>query len=715
MTAHTPPNRTRIRTIRRAATGLAVAGLGTATALWACADSSCYPGWQLGAADYDCAGRAMISPGNDTRINLLMLMQSLGTAKAPAIAPRVDPEDPQFGRTFMTWPGLRAALWPESVPPAPNYDAPAPACEAAVPGTDDFLAALASAKGVSAAERATLTTLRETAGCHDGAWPDAQVTGKDARDFLAYLKAADAFHKGDYAAATQGFATLTRASAPWIAETAAYMPIRIGLRTAVANAVNEWGDFAGAEKVDKPAVTQARTAIDAYLKAFPKGRYAASAQGLKRRVAWLSGDITGLARTYEAMLAATPPTSPAAADLVEEIDRKLFEREDLGTVLTPQAGTPLLFAVADIKRMRPTGENAIGITAADLAAQKQAFASQPEIYGLLEASRVLAAGENARPVLALLPDAARQSSFTPLAFSRQMVRGQALATLRDPNEAGFWRELLGGAAPQYQRPLAELGLALRWQRDGRVEQVFAPGSPVTDQSIREILLQTLASPATLRASAADAARPGHERDVARFTLLHKDLTTGAYADFARDLALVPATANVDGGMWDFARQDSIPAGVFARGRWSDGFACPALVQTAATLARTPTDARARLCLGDFWRLNGFDDFALYAPGDGAMVLGKGTSQFPGRALSRDMIYTAIIADKAAAPDLRAYALYRAIRCYAPSGNNGCAGPARTYQDYEAQQAPQATRKAWFTELKQKYPNSQWAKSLKFYW
>ena len=34
----------------------------------------------------------------------------------------------------------------------------------------------------------------------------------------------------------------------------------------------------------------------------------------------------------------------------------------------------------------------------------------------------------------------------------------------------------------------------------------------------------------------------------------------------------------------------------------------ACAETAATLARNPRDVKARLCLGEFYRLNGFDDF-----------------------------------------------------------------------------------------------------------
>lgn len=696
---------------------MALGGLGVGTALWACADTSCYPGWQLGALDYDCAGRALISPGNDTRINLVMLMQSIQPGAALPVVAKVDGDAPQFGKVFVSWEGLRASLWPEAAVAEPDYDEKK--CTEAEAGSADFLAALAADKGVPAGEREALTTLRATAGCHEGEWNDAAIASKAGGAFLGYLKAADAFHKADYAGAEAGFAALEKAGNPWLAETARYMPIRIGLRRAAATSLDEWGDFAGPDKVDRAALTAAARAIDAYLAAYPKGRYAASAQGLKRRVAWMGGDTDALVGAYETLLKATPASSVEAAYLAEEIDRKLLDREDAVAVVARQGRAPLLLALADMKQMRPvvdgTDGSKPGLSATDLAAHKAQLATYPDLYGLIEASRITYAGENARPILALLPDAARVQGMTPLAFSRQFVRGQALSALRDPNEAGFWRELIGAASPFHQRPLAEMGLALRWQRDGRVDQVFAPGSPVQEQSIREVLLQTIASPAILRATAADASRSAHERDVARFTLLHKDLTRGAFADFTRDVALVSADANVDGGLWGFAQQDKVPVGLFRQGQWSDGFACPAIAQTAAALARNPADSRARLCLGDFWRLNGFDGFALHTPGDGANVLGKAPDQFPGKASYRDAIYAAIIADKAAPADLRAYALYRAVRCYAPSGYNGCAGPSRTTAELEAAQVPLAVRKGWYDELKQRYPQSQWARALRFYW
>lgn len=698
---------------------LALSMVGLGGALWACADSSCAPSWQLASAEYDCGGRAIISPGNDTRINMLWLMRSLKPDDRAQAGAVMDANNPQFGQTFMTWPGLRAAFWPEQPPRTPDNagqtNANAPRCEASSSGIPAFNAALDADTAVPEPERAALRQLRLQAGCGQANWDDKAVSSKSGREYLSYLKAADAFYKGDWAAARSGFAGLTRARSPWVAETARYMPIRIGLRTAIAQAVDEYGDFAGPDKVDRSAVGQAEAAIAAYLKSYPKGRYRASAEGLKRRVAWLGGDWAALARSYEALLATTPGDDEAAADLAEEIDIKLLERSDASTIVGQQADLPLLTAVVDLKRMRLRNGDSPSLSASELATQQSRFRAHGDLYGLLQASRAYYAGEEPGTILALLPDAARQNRFTPLAFSRQTLRGMVLSKLRDPNEVGFWRDLLAGASPLYQRPLVEMGLAVRWQRDGRLDQIFAPGSPITDTAIRSILLQTVATPAILRAAARDAARPLRERDMARFTLLYKDLTRGAFGDVAADLALVPADAPGDSGLWDFTQQDVIPAGLFRKGKWSDGFACPTIAQTATILARAPTSAKARLCLGDFYRLNGFDGFSLFRTGNDKLALGNGPDGFAGRPQFRGDIYARIIADRNAAAEDRAYALYRAVMCYAPSGYNGCGGPYRNYEEMEAAQAPQAERKAWFTELKQRYPHSRWAKTLRYYW
>jgi hypothetical protein len=86
-------------------------------------------------------------------------------------------------------------------------------------------------------------------------------------------------------------------------------------------------------------------------------------------------------------------------------------------------------------------------------------------------------------------------------------------------------------------------------------------------------------------------------------------------------------------------------------------------------------------------------------------LGGTASLFPGRVTPRAGLYDTIIADPAAGANEKAYALYRAVNCYAPNGNNSCGGP----------DAAKSQRQAWFQRLKRDYPASEWATKLRYYW
>ena len=68
-------------------------------------------------------------------------------------------------------------------------------------------------------------------------------------------------------------------------------------------------------------------------------------------------------------------------------------------------------------------------------------------------------------------------------------------------------------------------------------------------------------------------------------------------------------------------------------------------------------------------------------------------------------YLKVIADKQADGEARAYALYRAVECYAPAGYNECG----------KQDIPKGTRKAWFQMLHKEYQTSNWTALLKYYW
>jgi hypothetical protein len=262
-----------------------------------------------------------------------------------------------------------------------------------------------------------------------------------------------------------------------------------------------------------------------------------------------------------------------------------------------------------------------------------------------------------------------------------------------------------GAQAPYQRAAIELALALHDERAGALDRVFAPGSLVQGSAARELLLMHAAAAPLLRQQAKNPAAPRHERDIALFTLLYKELTRGAYRDFTADLALIPPGASTDMSGYESLPEAEHPAvGMFGAKSATSDYGCPALAEVATRLAAEPRQAKALLCLADFIRLRGDDNFVLDSKPP-ANELGGAPSQFPGGSFSRQSVYQGIIADRAVPAADRAYALYRAVNCYAPSGYDGCGGT----------EVPLAQRKAWHDQLKKEYPTSSWAKALKYYW
>jgi hypothetical protein len=710
---------------RLALAGFALGGLGALPQpAGASGDYGCSPSWTLAVSAYECAGSAVIGPRNDTRVNLAFLLRHRAGLSAPGKLsyPKTEWGNGDFGHVFLGWEDMQEAFWPGTRATA---DAEAPEyagsrCQTLASGGADFRAALAASKTLRAQEREALGQARELVkpACEGdkgpAAWP--AVASPPAREYLAYLEGARAFYVDDFAAARTLFAGLLRSPEPWLAETARYMVARNELAAAQAGAFDEWGGYEGGDKVDRPSAERASVALRDYLSAYPRGRYAASASGLTRRAAWLLGDGTALARDYASLMATRPPLAPNAPALLEEVESKVL----FGTGLGDAADAPLLVATWDLLRMRrhgpgaqplPEAEFPAALTASELEGQKALFAKTPGLHAFLQASFAYHVAGDYRRVLALVPDDARAGHFTPLAFSAQMIRALALEKLGDRAVAGFLQQMLGGAKDLYQRPAVELALAMHWERSGELARIFAASSPIAGPEVRTRLLAYVAGPELLRqqAGAANAV----ERDVATFTLLAKGLSRGRYAEVGRDLALVRADASAIGwvgegwtGAWMADNPDArAPAGVFVRGKVQEQYPCPALAKTVATLAATPTNVKARLCLGEFWRLNGFDDYLANRAHPANDQLGGTKDLFPGAPLPRAGIYAAVLADPGASGEDKAYALYRSVMCYAPSRYNACGGPG----------VNEARRRGWFQQLKRGYPKSKWASELKYYW
>ena len=700
----------------------------------ASSDDSCYPDWRVARDSLDaCSNLPFLSPGNDSRVNLRLLLadkkaapltpnalseddlsQGFGPVPfpvyrlAPITGTNAEPDNkPDDSRTAE----LDALLQPLGI----KRDDYKTAGEAFLNGegsrcrsnSDDsataFIGQVIKAD-MPAAERELLVKARLqllTACSWEGQVVDAQQVQSTAGQlFRTYLQAAADFYSGRFSDAERGFAAASSSDVPWLKETALYMTARTSLNLAQAQAFDEYG-MPQLEHVDKSALGDAEEGFLGYLKTYPQGEYATSAHGLLRRVYWLAGDDTKLAEAYAwAMTQATDAQRNVSVDeLVEEADLKLL------MVNSQTVATPMIQFVSDLMVMR--GGNQPALSRADLEKQKAAFASEPELYEYLLAVCALFIEHQPDAALKQLPQSV-PSNLNYFAFSQQTLRALALEAKHDWQGAQtLWLQLLEQAKLPLQRDQLELALAMNYERSGQLAKVFAADSPISAKQVRYILLRNIAGPALLREQIAQASDP-LERQTAQFVLLYKDLLRGQFATFLDDLKQLPTPAPEDklGTSLGYVYSASQSLKLF---QWSgdkaeSGYACPTLAQTAETLQGDAKNPQGLNCLGEFILRNGLDGMPL-EQARAAGSLGSTASDFKGETFSRLDGYKQVIGNAKAPKNDKAYALFRAINCYAPSGYNSCGG-----QDVEP-----AVRKGWFRQLKSNYADTQWGKSSQYYW
>lgn len=687
----------------------------------ASADSTCYPEWKIRQTDLNgCSGTALLSPGNDTRVNLLMLLYdrhgAVGVSNVPDYDSYYDERRRSEAEPF-NFPYFAGKLGPGRKDEDSEGDFPwGTRCMSNEAGSAAFIAAVGTAKGLSGAERATLAAARSAmkpqCSGNEAARAVAEaavqnVTSKAARAFAAYLIGAAAFYDGDMAGARAAFSGLGKTGDAWLDGAATYMIARAALNQATESAFGEYGDL-NKDGGDRALLAAADNGLRTYLKNWPGGAYAPSARGLLRRVYWLGQDRQKLLGEYIAQFAEKDAgrRNISLADLVQEMDIKLF-----GELGPDDTSDPELLAVIALREMRyyddPSADaSSPPISRASIEALRPHFKGKDDLFNYLLAAHAYYVEKKPADVLKLIPAGTTGGGY--LGFSRQLLRAVALDGVGDPGARAALIAALNAGRLPFQKGTAELGLALHLERSKALDLVFAAGSPVKDGDVREILLRYSAGPALLRARASDRSAATDERAIALYALLYKELTRGDYAGFVKDSALVPAGAKRIAAD-DYTTPRYSEVAVF---NWPGArdFACPAIRTTAAMLAANPREPRGLLCLGEFIRLHGMDPYFygvteyLDTPRD-SDELGGNPSPFPGKRFSRLDAYKAVIANPAAGAENRAYALHRAIRCYAPSGLNGC----------DDSEQSEAQRKAWFQQLKREFPNSPWSKKLNVYW
>lgn len=707
--------------------------VGTSLPVLASSDDSCYPDWRVSRDTLDtCNNLPFLSPGNDSRVNLRLL---LADKKALPLAPNaLDEDDLSQGFGPVPFAVYRLTPRPDAEPDnqpdnsrtaeldtllAPlgiKRDDYTTAGEAFLNGEgsrcrsndDDSATAFVSQvvkADMPAAERELLVKARLqllTTCSWDGpvvAGPQ-QIQSSDGQQLRSYLQAAADFYSGRFAEAERGFSAISSANLPWLKETAQYMSARTALNQAQANTYDEYG-VPQLERVDKPALAQAEQGFKHYLNTYPQGQYSASARGLLRRVYWLADNNTQLAEAYahELTQVSDAQRNVSMDELVEEADTKLL------TLSGENRFTPLIQVVSDLKMMR--AHTPPLLNRADLEQQKTAFANEPALYDYVLAAYALYVEHQPDQALQRLPKDV-PSSLDYFAFSQQTLRALALEAKQDWQGAeAVWLKLLPLAQQPLQRAQIELALALNYERSGQLAKVFATDSPISAKQVRYVLLRNVAGAELLRQQIAQASDP-LERETAQFVLLYKNLLRGQFERFLDDLKQLPTPAPEDklGTSLGYVYSASQTLKLF---QWNgdkaeSGYACPSIAQTAETLQADAKNPQGLNCLGEFILRNNLDGMPL-EQARAAGSLGSTPSDFKGETFSRLDGYKRVIGDAKAPKNDKAYALFRAINCYAPAGYNSCGG-----QDVEP-----AVRKAWFRQLKSSFADTQWGKSAQYYW
>lgn len=720
----------------RLLTSLVIAATATACSLaQASSDDSCYPTWSVFREKLDgCSSLPFLSPGNDSSVNLRLLLANAGKLELSPTPLTAQDLAEGYGEVPFAHYRLLPVRGGEQAPQA-----------AEVPGLNDMLATLGVKREatevaadtlvdgegsrcrsnneqtagyfvyqlirtaeLSPAERAALANSRMQMLSACGWEPEqltsllpGQIESATGKAFAVYLQAAADFYSGRLVEANRGFTLLTDNPQAWLKDTALYMIGRTELNLAQEKAF-EYGELKP-DRVDLAAAKRAESALRNYVDNYPFGVYSGTANGLLRRVHWLTQDNDKLAAEYEAQLlgeAENPPADSLKYEaLLREADLKLI------TATKTSVKSPIVAAINDLMWMREDADNKL--TKAALLAQKDTFANQPELFSYLQAAFALYVENDPDAALQMLPnDVPHELGY--LAFSQQMLRGLALQASQDWKGAeSLWLQLMPLAKLPLQHEQLQLALAMSYERDEQLAKVFATDSPIRSAKLRYILLSKAAD-ADLLLQQVNQGATDTERNTALFVLLYKDLMRSQFARFGADLKLLPPSPGDEklGYSLGYVHNQGQSLALFdwKGDKAESGYVCPGIAETASLLAVNATEPRSLNCMGEFILRNDLDSMPLDERRKPDELGGTAPGYVKG-VFARHTAYQAVMVNPMAGHEDKAYALFRAINCYAPSGNNSCGGKAVEPNE----------RKIWFKKLKGEFADTRWGKSLQYYW
>lgn len=678
-------------------------------------DPVCTPNFNLqDSRSFDqCSNLPVFIPGNDNKTNMMLLLSDLGLAKIVAPQSGEDADKYLWSASYAQVPFesdnilLRASNRIANQRQANIKSEDSiyeERCISLNSAAKQFNAQVQNHAQITASEKQALIQARDhIQSCDeknaflvvDPSW------SKTTQQYASYLNASIAFYNANFSTATKIYSVLTQVDDAWLKETAQYMLIRSSLNSAFATAVDTYGDVQF-EKVNPVQIKQVQDNIRSYLKLYPQGQYLASAQGLLRRVYWLSGrqDLLINEIVWQMHNPKSARYNLEVAQLPAEIDRRIFQNSHFDA---KNLNDPFFLATYDLMQMRDSSDPEFKpLTWTALNAQKAQFKDQPELFKYLQASHLFYVQHKPAEAQRYLPSGT-QSLSDYLKLSQAFLNGLIIEKT-SPNQAqAYWAQLLSQSQNVEQRGLFEVALAKHLNTQQQYQAYIGKNAQIAQINLQREFMQHIANEQSLEKIIQSKDATTEQKQTALFVLLAKSLGHQNYSLFNRYYPQLPQDA-AKYQDWQSKSEQYKYQPPFAHLIWNGNkisaqLSCPDLKNLAQSLEKSPQDLNLKMCLGEYMRSEHAYSVLQQLSFDQETPV-----TFQGKVFTRGQAYKDIINRKQKS-ELTAYALYRSIQCYAPSGMNDC-------QDSEV---AKSTRKQWFDQLKRDYPETSWAKSLKYYW
>ena len=681
-----------------------------AQSIYAGAENICEPNLHLDDRDLNgCSNLPVLYPSNDSQTNTALLLSDLGLAEIEPMPIDQNLWDATFG--YVPFDAANVSLATKNkiqnqrneltVKDEIIFDE---RCYSFNSGNYAFINQVKTHKLIPANEKLVLINERKKMNQCDNKIALISIDpnwSTTTRQYASYLNASILFYNANYSSSTKIFTVLTSVEDAWLKETAQYMLIRTTLNSAYATGVDQYGDVY-LDNINQNLLKQFLGHITNYLNAYPNGRYVASARGFLRRGFWLSKrqDLLVNEIVWQIQNPKSKFYNLDMGQLPAEIDRRIFSSNSFEL---KNLKDPFFLTIYNLMNMRDyKTEHYQPITWSQLNAQKDFFKTQPELFNYLRAIHLFFIQNRPQDALNYLPKSNTKNS-NYLQLSQTFLKGQILEKLGQNQTAEeYWTNQLAQARTLYQKGLFETALSKHLNIKQDYSAFIGKQAKISQPNLQRQFITQQANIDSLDKIIQSNQSTVDQKQAAIHTLLSKSLVHQRFDLFQQKYSYLPKNASEYKG-YSSAKEHLKNKPVFASFIWNGSkitaqLKCDNLLTLTQQLSKLPNDPLLNICLGEFMRSE---------QGYSLQQLSYDEQQKPtisGKIFARGEIYKDII-KSSRKDDLHAYALYRAIQCYAPSGINDCGGT----------EVAKNTRKQWYDQIKRDYPTSAWAKSLKYYW